>query len=654
METLLSPENNRMTVYPIKYPQIWDAYKKQVAAFWTAEEIDFSKDYDDFQKLNKNEQHFIKMILSFFAASDTIVNINLGERFIKEIQLREAIITYNFQMFIENVHCVSEDTLILTDEGYKQIGTIENENVNVWNGNSFSPTTIKFTGNSELYNVVLDNGMKLKCTPEHKWFIRTGNQLHPERCKKEKIFTKDLKKNDVIYKYNLPIINMKDIDEFINPYTHGFFCGDGTYCNGYPMIYLYNEKKNLLQYFEIESDKIQKPNEKSFRFYITNKINKDKFFVPINYSINTKLRWLEGLCDSDGTIKNWDSYSSIQISNTNFKFLQDVQLMLTTLNINPNIKTNHLEQMKEMPDGKGGTKEYLCKECYLLYLSPLSVTKLINLGFNPKRLMVKKNDNLLNTVSKEKLCRIKSIEKIEGIHKTLCFNEEREHAGIFNGILTGQSEVYSLQIDNIIREPEEKEKSLNALNNYPCIKKKANWAYKWIESRDSFAQRLIAFAIVEGVFFSGAFCSIFWLKKRNLMPGLCDSNELIARDEGMHTSFACLLYTMITEKLDEKTVHQMFTEAYDIENEFICESLPCSMLGMNSTLMAQYIKFVSDRLLIQLGYSKLWNESNPFDFMESISMEGKTNFFESRPTQYQKASVLNTGRDNSFVITDDF
>ena len=320
METLLSPENNRMTVYPIKFPKIWDAYKKQVAAFWTAEEIDFSKDYDDFQKLNKNEQHFIKMILSFFAASDTIVNINLGERFIKEIQLREAIITYNFQMFIENVH----------------------------------------------------------------------------------------------------------------------------------------------------------------------------------------------------------------------------------------------------------------------------------------------------------------------------------------------SEVYSLQIDNIIRDPDEKQKALNALNNYPCIKKKADWAYKWIESRDSFAQRLIAFAIVEGVFFSGAFCSIFWLKKRNLMPGLCDSNELIARDEGMHTSFACLLYTMISEKLEEKTVHQMFTEAYDIENEFICESLPCSMLGMNSTLMSQYIKFVSDRLLLQLGYAKLWNETNPFDFMESISMEGKTNFFESRPTQYQKASVLNTGRDNSFVITDDF
>ena len=320
MEPLLAPENNRMTVYPIKYPAIWAAYKNQTAAIWNAEEIDFAKDYDDFQKLNDNEQHFIKMILSFFAASDTIVNMNLGERFVKEVQIREAIIAYAYQMHMENIH----------------------------------------------------------------------------------------------------------------------------------------------------------------------------------------------------------------------------------------------------------------------------------------------------------------------------------------------SEVYSLQIDNIIRSPEEKHMALNAIENYPCIKKKAEWAFKWIDSRESFAQRLIAFAIVEGVFFSGAFCSIFWLKKRNLMPGLCDSNELIARDEGMHTGFACLLYTMIINRVDQKTVHQMFEEAYEIEREFICESLPCSMLGMNSLLMSQYIKFVSDRLLLSLNYEKLWNEENPFDFMESISMEGKTNFFESRPTQYQKASVLNTGRDNSFTQLDDF
>jgi len=319
-EPLLDEENNRLTVYPIKYEKIWTAYKTQMAAFWTAEEIDFSKDFNDYQKLTDNEQHFIKMVLAFFAASDTIVNINLGTRFTNEVQIREAIITYNYQMMIENVH----------------------------------------------------------------------------------------------------------------------------------------------------------------------------------------------------------------------------------------------------------------------------------------------------------------------------------------------SEVYSLMIDNIIRDKEEKNRLLNALNEFPCINKKAMWAQKWIESNSSFAQRLVAFAIVEGVFFSGSFCSIFWLKKKNLMPGLCDSNELIARDEGMHTEFAILLYSMIKNKLDQDTIHNMFKDAFEIEREFICESLPCSLLGMNIDLMVEYIKFVSDRLLIQLNYDKIWGTTNPFDFMESISMEGKTNFFESRPTQYQKSSVLNTSRETSFQVCEDF
>jgi len=319
-EVLLNAENNRLTVYPIKYENIWTAYKTQMAAFWTAEEIDFSNDYSDYQKLSLNEQYFIKMVLAFFAASDTIVNINLGERFSKEVQIREAIIAYNYQMMMENIH----------------------------------------------------------------------------------------------------------------------------------------------------------------------------------------------------------------------------------------------------------------------------------------------------------------------------------------------GEVYSLMIDNIIRDPVEKNNIFNAIVEYPCIKKKTDWAQKWIESESSFGQRLIAFAIVEGVFFSGSFCSIFWIKKKNLMPGLCDSNELIARDEGMHTEFAIMLYSMIKNKLDQQVVHDMFIDAIQIEKEFICESLPCSLLGMNSDSMVQYIQFVADRLLQKLNYEKIWNSTNPFDFMESISMEGKTNFFESRPTQYQKSSVMNTSRENSFLITEDF
>ena len=320
-EQILNSENNRLTVYPIEYNDIWSAYKTQMAAFWTAEEIDFSNDYNDFNSLSDNEKYFIKMVLAFFAASDTIVNINLAERFTKEIQIREIIIAYNFQMMMENIH----------------------------------------------------------------------------------------------------------------------------------------------------------------------------------------------------------------------------------------------------------------------------------------------------------------------------------------------SEVYSLMIDNIVRNTEEKTKLFNAITEYPCISKKALWAKKWIDSDNIFAQRLVAFAIVEGVFFSGSFCAIFWIKKKNLMHGLCNSNELIARDEGMHTDFAILLYNLLEHKLEKDIVHDMFKDSVIIEKEFICESLPCSLLGMNSDLMSKYIEYVADRLLVSLNYDKIWGTLNPFDFMESISIEGKTNFFESRPTQYQKASILNTSSsENSFLPLEDF
>ena len=217
------------------------------------------------------------------------------------------------------------------------------------------------------------------------------------------------------------------------------------------------------------------------------------------------------------------------------------------------------------------------------------------------------------------------------------------------------SEMYSLLIETYISNQEEKTTLFNAIKTFPCIRKKADWAIKWINDMDSsFATRLVAFACIEGIFFSGAFCSIFWLKKRNIMPGLCASNELISRDEGLHAEFAIMLYSMLDNKLPESDIHAMFQEAVEIEREFICESLPCALLGMNSDSMTEYIKFVADRLLVVLGYSKFFNAKNPFDFMESISIEGKTNFFEHRPTQYQKASVLNKSRDSTFKLTDDF
>lgn len=319
-EYLLKSENNRLTTFPIKNTEIWKSYEVQQALFWTSKEIDFSKDYTDFMKLNNNEQHFIKMVLAFFSSADTIVNINIGERFSKDVKIREAQIVYNWQKMMEDIH----------------------------------------------------------------------------------------------------------------------------------------------------------------------------------------------------------------------------------------------------------------------------------------------------------------------------------------------SQTYSLQIENIVKDSEEKEKLLRAVEHFDCVAEKAEWTVKWIESKDCFARRLLAFAIVEGVFFSGSFCAIFWLKKRNLMPGLCASNELIARDESQHCNFAVLLYSMLSKKLPEADVHAMFMDAVNIEIKFITESLPCSLLGMNAELMIQYIKFVADRLLVDLGYNKFWNTINPFDFMESISLEGKKNFFEGRPTQYQKASVLNKSRENTFNFIEDF
>ena len=202
------------------------------------------------------------------------------------------------------------------------------------------------------------------------------------------------------------------------------------------------------------------------------------------------------------------------------------------------------------------------------------------------------------------------------------------------------SEMYSLLIDTYIRDYAKRNQLLNAIDEIPCVSKKANWAIKWINDKDSsFATRLVAFACVEGIFFSGSFCAIFWLKKRGLMPGLTSSNELISRDEGQHTDFACLVYSMLENKLDYNTILNIVTNAVQIEQEFITESIPCKLIGMNADLMKTYIEFVADRLLMQLGYNKYYNSKNPFGFMEMISLEGKTNFFEKRVMDYSKANV---------------
>ena len=218
------------------------------------------------------------------------------------------------------------------------------------------------------------------------------------------------------------------------------------------------------------------------------------------------------------------------------------------------------------------------------------------------------------------------------------------------------SETYALLIDSYIQDPKQKDHLFHAIETVPAVKRKAEWALRWIEG-GNFAERLVAFAAVEGIFFSGSFCSIFWLKKRGLMPGLTFSNELISRDEGMHCEFACMLYKMLGNRLSQDEVFEIIGDAVVIEKEFITEALPVDLIGMNAKLMKQYIEFVADRWLVELGYSKMFNTSNPFDFMELISLQGKTNFFEKRVGDYQKSGVMGVAgekQSKTFSLDEDF
>ncbi|KAM7079566.1 ribonucleoside-diphosphate reductase subunit M2 isoform 4-T5 [Molossus nigricans] len=217
------------------------------------------------------------------------------------------------------------------------------------------------------------------------------------------------------------------------------------------------------------------------------------------------------------------------------------------------------------------------------------------------------------------------------------------------------SEMYSLLIDTYIKDSKEREFLFNAIETMPCVKKKADWALRWIGDQEAtYGERVVAFAAVEGIFFSGSFASIFWLKKRGLMPGLTFSNELISRDEGLHCDFACLMFKHLLHKPSEQRVKEIITNAVRIEQEFLTEALPVNLIGMNCTLMKQYIEFVADRLMLELGFSKVFRVENPFDFMENISLEGKTNFFEKRVGEYQRMGVMSSPTENSFTLDADF
>lgn len=250
------------------------------------------------------------------------------------------------------------------------------------------------------------------------------------------------------------------------------------------------------------------------------------------------------------------------------------------------------------------------------------------------------------------------------VNENLCLNfstevqpsEVKAYYAMQIGIEAIHSEMYSLLIDTLITDPKEQQRLFNAVEEVPCVKRKADWALKWLASDAPFAQRLIAFACIEGIHFSGSFCAIYWLKKRGLMPGLAHSNELISRDEGQHRDFACLIHSLLNEesKCKPETIREIVREAVEIEKEFVADSLPVSLIGMNSNQMTTYIEFVADHLLSTLGLSKIYNVQNPFPWMDLISLEGKTNFFERRVSEYQKANVSTGGENNTFSMDEDF
>ena len=226
--------------------------------------------------------------------------------------------------------------------------------------------------------------------------------------------------------------------------------------------------------------------------------------------------------------------------------------------------------------------------------------------------------------------------------------------GLQNAMEGIHSETYSLLIDQYVKDKDEQAKYFRAIDEIPCIRRKAEWALKWIESAEDYATRLLGFACVEGIFFSGSFCAIYWVKKRGLLPGLTFSNELISRDEGLHTEFAVTLYHKLVNKLSKERVHEIIREAVEIESEFICSALPCSLIGMNSRDMKTYIEFVADRLSQQMGCGKIYNVQNPFDFMELISLEGKTNFFEKKVSEYSKPGVGMNASDMEIRLDEEF
>lgn len=590
IEKILEPTSDRFVLFPIEYEDIWSLYKKALSSFWTAEEIDFSKDIKDWdEKLNDNEKFFIKNILAFFAASDGIVNENLALKFYNEVQVPEMRNLYATQIQMEAIHseCVTADTMILTDKGYYRIGSLVGEIVNVYNGYKYSEVLIEDKGEKDIYLVRLSNGTEIKCSDNHKWIVSGAEKR-----------TDELTKGDYIVKHWMVNHELEMSNGFANARKHAYFS---------------LQHNDILAYIS-----------SFFSFNVFKIFNQEKYTVPVNYRNDIKIEWIHGLLDSDYAVVDMSQgVHSLTMCSDNKKFLEDIRDLLLTLDVYSNIITYK-------------------KETYLV-LNNNALKYLKGKGVVHKKL-----ESDIISLGFPDIFYVRDIIDLKRKEKTYCFHENDNGTGLFNGILTKQC--YSLMIDTYVKNKEEKMQLFKSLESNPIVTKKAEWALKWINDKNSFAERLVAFCAVEGIFFSGSFCAIFWLKSRGLMPSLTLSNQFISRDESLHCETCIAIYKKLKYKLSEKVIHQIFTEAYEIEREFITESLPVNLIGMNSNLMKQYIQFITDYWLVKLDYNKIFNVTNPFSFMDYISLENKTNFFENRVSEYSK--VLDFTED--FNTEEDF
>jgi len=500
IEPLLIPDEGRYVMFPIKHNDVWNMYKKQMDSFWRCEEINMSKDLTEWEKMNDDEKYFIKMVLAFFAASDGIVLENLAQRFMNDIENSEIRAFYSMQIFMENIHCVSADTLILTTTGYFKIGELVNKTVEVWNGEEFSMVTIKYTGDNALYRVSLSNGIFLDCTDEHKWVIANKEEL---------VHTKNLEQG-------MEIVQFK-----------------------YPCIETSNENIDCLQKNNFDETD---PTIDIF-------LNLKK--PPINSSNKEKIGWLNRNLKKYAKMSSVGNKRYLCLQLIHYFFLKELQLLFSTIGISSHVLNNDLSFI------------------LIVVLNDVNNDNFIKYGIDLELISEKKYESEL-LLKAELPVHITGVYKTSDNSPTYCFNEPKRHTGIFNGVLTGQSEMYSILIDTYSSNKVEKDKLLNAIQHFPCIKKKAEWAKRWINDKDtSFASRLVAFAIVEGIFFSSSFASIYWIKKRGMLHGLTLSNEFISRDEALHVEFAVLLYHKLINKLDKDLFYRIMTEAVNIEKEFI-------------------------------------------------------------------------------------